>query len=808
MRLVPHDVRYAARSLRKSTGFTLAAVLTLALGIGATTVIFSAVNRLLLHPLPFKGGDRLVYVWLQNPNASFMVWPSAAITDAWLHTAHSFDGMQPNAGGQFELERQGEISKVSGTLVLPSFLSFLGLTPALGRMFAPAEAGPGAPPVALVSYGFWQRELGGQRDVLGHTMTLGDTVYTIIGVMPKQLALFSEADIWMPLRVSTTDSPMQGYNVLARLRAGITPEQAQRELDAITTRVPDKNFSSWKAKVLAPQHFLGGTLQHALPILLGAVGFVLLIACTNVALLLLARGAAREREIGIRLSLGAGRRRVARQLLVESTLIAVAGGALGVLLAWWGVQALTGLRPESLSDLAHIGIDARVLLFAVALSTIAALLSGVVPAIRATDVSLGATLKSGAPGSGGAAGSARLRNVLVAGEMMLSVVLLVGAGLLVRSLIERQHADLGFNAAGLLTVRTSLSKARYPSAASRTAFTAELLARTRALPGVSGAIIAEGAPPRYGFTGLGDLEIDGRGAVGTSAPRAVAYNMVPPDYFRVLGIPLIGGRAFSAAENSTHAPVVVLSKGMADRLFPDGSAIGQRLRRIPTGTAPQPWQTVIGVAQNVAAMGVTGETRQLQWYVPYGDGPQLSGGYLSPPGLLIVRTAGDAAALAPMLRGLVHSMDAEIAAPDIATVTSHFAEQLAAPRFNTILLGLFAVLALVLAAVGLFGVLSYAVARRTRELGIRVALGAQAGDVRALVVRQGMMPALVGLALGAVAALFTTRVLASLLYGVAPRDVTAFVAAAVVLTATAFAACYLPARRATKVDPMTALRSE
>ena len=810
MTLIPTDLRYALRALRRSPGFTLVAIVTLALGIGATTVIFSAVNRLLLHPLPFEGGDRLVYVWRQNPNASFMVTPSAAVLNAWLEGAHSFEGMQPNRYRRFDMDRQGEIRHVTGIRVLPTFLSFLGLTPALGRMFAPDEARPGAPDVALLSYGMWQREYGGQRDVLGRTIKLDDTLYTVIGVMPKRVALFDAADLWTPLHLTAGDTAtLPGYDVLARLRPGVTAEQAQRELNAIAQRVPDKLFGGWKVRVLPPQHFLGGNIRQALPILLGAVGFVLVIACVNVTLLLLARGAAREREIAIRLSLGAGRARVARQLLVESLCLAMAGGALGILLASWGVRTLSRLRPESLSDVAHVDIDSHVLLFALILAIGAALLSGVLPALRATDGSLGVALKAGAPGSGGAVRDRRARSVLVAGEMMLAVLLLVGAGLLVRSLIERQRADLGFRAEGLITLRASLPQARYPSIANRDAFETELLARARALPGVSEATIAEGAPPEFGFTGLGDLEIEGRGPVGAGAPRQVAYNMVSPEYFRLLDIPLIAGRPFTELESRTRAPVIVISKGLAERLFPGENAIGKRVR---TGgehsNTRGRWQTVIGVAKDVATRSLTGDMRHLQWYVPYGDGPRLMGRAVPPPGVLIVRTSGNAAALAPMLRALVHSIDPEIPAPDIATVESRFAEQLAAPRFNTILLGLFAALALVLAAIGLFGVLSYAVAQRTREIGIRVALGAQTRDVRALVVRQGMLPALVGLGLGAVAALFATRLLASLLYGVAPTDATAFVAAAVVLTVTAFAACYLPARRATKVDPLTALRSE
>ncbi|HEX5435936.1 MAG TPA: FtsX-like permease family protein, partial [Gemmatimonadaceae bacterium] len=509
-------------------------------------------------------------------------------------------------------------------------------------------------------------------------------------------------------------------------------------------------------------------------------------------------------ELAIRLSLGAARRLLVRSLFMESVLLAVAGGALGLLLAWWGVDGLTALRPERLSDLAKVGIDMRVLAFAIAISLGAALLFGVVPALRATDVQLGECLRSGAPGSGGAARGGRMRNLLVAGEMMLSVVLLVGAGLLVHSLIALQHADLGFRPDGLVTVETMLPTARYPNAAARTAFTNELAERARNLPGVIGASISTTAPPDYGMSGFGNVEIEGRGPLGAAAPHAVATDMVRADYFRVLRIPMLQGRGFTDAEVETSAPVTILSKGLAARLFPDGPAVGQRIRFGSQGS----WKTVVGVVGDVAAMGAQGTTRHLQAYDPLGGGLIALGGNMAAPGLLIVRTSGDIAGLAPALRGLVHSIDPSLPAPDIATVRSRFAAELAAPRFNTILLALFAGLALVLAAVGLFGVLSYAVARRTREIGIRVALGAQSGDVRTLVVRQGMLPALVGLGLGIVAALFATRVLASLLYGVAPRDTAAFVAAGLVLLATALVACYLPARRATRVDPLTALRSE
>ncbi len=811
------DARLALRSFGRSPLFTATAVVTLALGIGATTAIFSAVNRILLHPLPFRGGDRLVYVWRQNPNASFMVTPSAGVVAEWLHgTRSTLEGIQPLDKQPLDLESGGETRRIVAEDVRPSFLSFLGVAPALGRGFAADEARPGGAAVVMLGHAFWMSRFGGRKDVLGRTIRLDGVPAVVVGVMPARLALFEEADVWRPLRLAAADTAsFQGYQVLARLRPGATPEAAGRELDALAARVPAGPFSGWKTRLLRPQHFLDDTLQRGLPILFGAVAFVLLLACANVGLLLLARGAGRRREIGIRLALGAGRRRIARQLVVEAMCLAGAGGALGLVLAWWGVRALSALRPESLPELEHIGMDGHVIVAALLLAVLAALLAGAFPALRASDVAPADALRAGARAGGGGSGSGRGRSAIVAFEMMLSIVLLVSAGLLVRSLIARQRADLGFRAEGLLTVRTTLPKAGDAGAVDAAAFDATLLARVRGLPGITGATIATGAPPQYGVMGLGGWESAGEGALGERAPRQVAVDMVRPDFFRVLGIPLVAGRTFTEAEDEAGASVAVISRGLATRLFPGESALGRRLRSGapaagPGGgrsSAPRSWVTVIGVARDVAGNGIAGDARHLQWYSPYGKGPRLPG---APPlaGLLIVRTSGRAAALAPLIRGIVRSIDPHIPAPEIATVPSKFAERLAGPRFETVLLGLFAALALALAAIALFGVLSYAVAQRTRELGIRVALGAQSHDVRALVVRQGMLPALAGLTLGIGVALVASRLLRGLLYGVEPTDATAFAAAAAVLAATALAACYIPARRATRVDPIVALRAE
>ncbi|HET7321396.1 MAG TPA: ABC transporter permease, partial [Longimicrobiaceae bacterium] len=702
MNTLLQDLRYAVRQLFRSPGFTLVAVLTLALGIGANTAIFSAVSRVVLNPFPFQGADRMVYAMQAHPKADMMTSPSADVAEAWMRNAHSFDGLEPLTYARFFLGGRSEPVILSGTRVSPTFLSFLGLTPALGRMFTPEEAKPGGPHVVLLSYESWRRDFGGSRDVLGKSIRLNDALYTVIGVMPQRLAVFVNSDVWVPFRLrAQLDSLPQWFSLLGRIKPGVTREQATRELTAIADRVPQKYSAGWPARLVSLRDGQNGDLRQMLLVLFGAVGLVLLIACANVAQLLLARGAARERELAVRLSLGAGRGRLIRQLLVESVILSLCGGALGLLLAWWGVDALSALRPESLSDLAHVEMDGRVVLFGVGLSLATGILFGIFPALRATDLRLTGALKSGTAGSGSAVGTRRFRSGLVAVETALSVVLLVGAGLLVRSLFQMQRAEIGFRPEGLLTVDVSLPSAHYSNRSAQIAFSRELVARARALPGVAAATRATSVPPAGGYTPFADVEVDGAPPVD-APPSGVGYNSVQPDYFRILGIRILEGRSFTEQEDRTDANVVVLSEGLAQRIAPGGSAVGLRLRTNPTAE----WQTVVGVVDDVYAMARSGEMRHLQYYTPYGDGPEIPG--IADPGRLIVQARGDdAAALAPMLRQMVHSMDPDVVVREVATVESLLGKTLAAPRFDALLLTLFAGLALLLAAVGLFGVLSY-----------------------------------------------------------------------------------------------------
>ncbi len=807
MTILPNRLRFAVRSLRRSPGIAVAAIVTIALGIAATTVIFSAVNRVLLDPLPFDGGARMVYLQLGKPNVGFVLMPTGQAVEAWRESAHTFAGVEPYREGEVRWESKGSQERLTSVYTLPSILRFLGVVPERGRMFSGDDAPGGAGTTVVVSHRFWMTELGGRSDVLGMPLRLDGKIYDVAGVLPARASLFADVDVWMPLEWPAAGNPAMGnYSVIARLREGITAGQAAAELATIYSRLPsDGPFGDWVPRVATPQEMMSRNLRSMLPIMLGAVGLVLVIACVNVALLLLARGASRERELAVRMSLGATRRDLMRQLFVESAILAVAGGAGALLLVRWGISALSALRPESLSELGQVQVSSHVLLFALGTTALTAVIVGILPALWSTDVSPAAALRQAA--SDTERGASRVRGALVAVEMMLSVMLLMGACLLVRSFIELQRADLGFDPERLITVRTSLPDARYSTAASRSAFRDQLLERVRALPGVKGATVALGVPPRYGVSGVASLELS---STGTAVPTAgvLAMNGVRSEFFSVLGIRMVAGRPFTDAEGRAESGAVILGEGLARRLSPDGNlqeVVGQQLRTGPKA----PWLTVVGVAEDVAALGITGVARHSQMYSPFGEGARYGGPDALPePGLFIVRGSVDPATLSTLVRDAVRQIDSALDPPEISTVHSYFDESFAAPRFSTVLLAIFASLALILAMVGLFGVLSYAVARRTREIGIRMALGALPGDVRALVIRQGMRPVLVGLVVGVPGALLAARVLSSILYGVTPHDPAALLVAASILSITALLACVLPARRATRVDPVNALNAE
>lgn len=808
------DLRHAFRQLCKSPAFTAVAVITLALGIGANTAIFGVVDRLMLNPLPYENTDGLVYVRLGSPRFAFGYPTPAYIARAWRDEAHSFDGVEAYSRRDLLAYDDRGARLVHGMSVTAGLPALLGVQPVLGRAFASNEAEPGARPVALVSYAMWQRDYGG-GNIVGRAITLDGVSRTIVGVMPPGADAVSAdaqtADVWVPLSLDAPDMglPVNSIDVVARLRDGVAADQSARELDQIAKRAYDAATNrvigaDFVARLMTPaEKFVRPATRAALLVLLGAVGLVLLVACTNVANLLLARGASRQRDIALRAALGASGWRLVRQLMAECLVLALAAGAVGVAIGWLVLDALVRIRPGDLARLGGLRLEPFVLAFTFGLSLVTAVVFGLVPSLQLIRSRLSGALRHGGFGVVRGGAGMRLRALLVAAEMAVSVILLVSAGLLVRSVVNLQHVDAGFDPHNLFSVQLSLPRARYQAQQSQDGFVKELLERVRALPGVEAATQALAAPPSSIM--VSGLEIRGQALADAESRSAYAYNFVRPGYFRTLGIPLLAGRTFSDAEIASGEAVVV-NEAAVRRFWPAESALGHQLR-----IGPNKWATVVGVVGDVEMNGMDGvgqATHRPQFYRPYGP-VGLPTFFGAPPRvLLIVRSAADPAPVIAAIRAAVNAFDAEVAVPSVTLAETALARSIDGPRFNMGLLTAFAVLALVLAAVGLAAVTSYAVAERTHEIGIRMALGAREGNVRRLVILQGMSAAVAGVLVGVIGALGATRLISSLLYGVAPSDPLTFAAVAVLLLAVALVASWLPTERATRVDPIVALRAE
>ncbi|HEX5436782.1 MAG TPA: ABC transporter permease, partial [Gemmatimonadaceae bacterium] len=740
-----HDLRSALRSLRRAPRFTAAVVITLALGLGANTAIFSVVNHLLLHPLPYPDSDRLVYLSLGGQSAQFHLGPMAFIASAWKEQARTLDGMEAFATRDLLATGGQGAQLMHGMTITPGLPRFLGVRPVLGRAFVSDDARPGAPPVALISAAMWHRDYGGASNIIGRSITLDGTPRTVIGVMPPGWDVIADAsdpaDVWLPLSLhapadSITGPGFTSVDVVARLRPGVPRAQLQRELDTLTARAraaePHVIYGlDFTTRITPPsQEFVEAGTHDALLVLLAAVGVVLLVACANVANLLLARGTARRRELALRAALGASRWRLVRQLLAESILLALAAGVVGIGIGWWTLDLLVRLRPENLSALRGVGLDPLVLEFTFALALITGVLFGLVPAFQVTSSRLGHVLRSGGSGVVRGGGS-RFRGVLVAGEMALSVVLLVSAGLLVRSVVYLQHVDTGFNAHNLFAVHLSLPRSRYQTSSSRELFARQMLDGIHGTPGVAAATQAYAAPPNFSATS--GIQIQGRTLSAADQHGFFVFNSVQSDYFRTLGIPVLHGHTFTAAEMRSGNPVII-NEALARHCWPGESAIGHQLRSNPGG----PWATVVGVAADAASGGLTRDLHAPELYWPYraATAPFTLG---MPPGLVfIVRSTSDPAQVIAAIRQLTRSLDPDVAIPRVDLTTTQLARSMAGPRFNMALLTAFAVLALALAAIGLAAVIGYAVTERTHEIGIRMALGAREGNVLRLVVMQGM----------------------------------------------------------------------
>jgi putative ABC transport system permease protein len=804
METLIQDLRYAIRMLLKKPSFTAIVVLALAIGIGANTAIFSVVNAILLRQLPYKQPDRLSMIWMDNPKLGVdQDWHSYPNYVDYKEQNQVFEDMAAFNNRSFNLTGAGDPVRVVGVWTSASLFSVLGVEPTLGRAFTEEEEEPGKDLVVILSNGLWQRRFGGDTGIVGQPINLNGVNRTVVGVMPASFGFPEKrTELWIPLALNPQRKQARfaiSYKAVGRLKPGVTMEQASADMGAIAKRIDDQYFQSGYGINLVKLHSQEtGKVRPALLVLLGAVAFVLLIACANVANLLLARAAMREKEIAIRLALGAGRSRIVRQLLTESALLAVAGGGVGLLLAVWGLDALVALSPADIPRLDQTRIDGRVLAFTLAVSLITGLVFGLVPALQASKPDLNDSLKESGRGSTSGKSAMRIRSLLVVSEIALSLVLLVGAGLLIRSFMRLQQFDLGFNPDNLLTMRIQLPGSKYREGKQVASFYQQLLERLETVPGVHsvGAIsdvFLTDTPNSTNFT------IEGRPvAVGAEAIE-VPLDSVSPSYFRVMGIPLLSGREFDDRDVDGTTPVAIINETFLRRFFPGEDPIGKRY--VYGGPDPRnQWITIVGVVGDMRRTGFDRPVRP-ETFLPEA---QATDNALT----IVARTANDPASFTGALRNEVWAIDKDQSVYDIKTMHETLSEMRSQRRFNMLLFGIFAAVALTLAAVGIYGVISYSVTQRTHEIGIRIALGAEKSDVLTLIVGQAMTLAGIGITIGIAGSLAFTRLMAGLLYGVSATDPATFGVIAVLLAGVALLACYIPARRAAKVDPMVALRYE
>ncbi len=802
------DLRYAFRLLAKSPSFTLIAVLTLALGIGANTAIFTVVNGVLLRPLGFRDPSRVVLV------AEKTSYPTVSTSYEnyidWRGQSHSFESLEATRGTAITLTGTGEPERLNARMATAPLFSLLGVNAILGRTFLAEEDRAGGAPVVILSYGLWQRHFGAARDILGKSITLDSQPYTVVGVLPGGFELLQPADVFLPFTPWAKTLPDDrnwhpGIFVIGRLKDGITREQARTEMVGITKRLEQQYpiYNTGKsADVVGLQEQLVQNVRPALLLLLGAVGAVLLIACVNVANLLLARAAARGREVAIRTSMGASRWRVTRQLITESLLLSLAGGTLGLLFAWASLGPLLKLSSTSVPAVLTVGLDRWVLFFTLVVSFVTGLVFGIVPAVRTAKLDLRETLNEGSRGSTTGIGQHRIRGVLVAAEIAMAMLLLVGAGLLLRSFSRLQEVPPGFQADHLLVADLPLSLTAYSKPQQRFEFFDRLVARAKSLPGVRSAGAASFLPVSGGGGAL-HFNINGRPPKSPHDYTVTGYRTVTPNYFETLGMPLAQGRFFTAADTEKAPTVVVINSAMARTYFPGENPLGKRLQLGAIPESDVPWMEVVGVVGDVR-QGLDLDP-QAEMYLPYRQADQVLPVFqLS----IVLRTATDPLLQAAALRSALGEIDPNQPLVRVRTMEENMAATVAQPRFRTWLIGIFAALALVLAGVGVYGVMSYTVTQRTSEIGIRVTLGAQPEDVFHIIVGEGLRLALAGVGAGILAALALTRLLRSFLYGVSAYDPLTFGGVALILTLVAVAASFFPARRATLVDPLVALRYE
>jgi putative ABC transport system permease protein len=802
-----NDLRYAFRQLRKSPGFTFVALLTLALGIGANTAIFTVFDTVLLRPLPFASPEQLLRIYSAGPQLNRSPVSPANFLD-WKEQNRVFQQIAAYSGNDYTMLGRDLPERLLGARVSAGFFELLGVQPSLGRVFRDEEDAEGRNQLVVLNHEFWETRFGGRRDIVGQTLTLNDQSYTVIGVMPAGFTYPSpKIQFWTPMAFSPADRVMRDTNylaVVARLKASVTLEEASAQMNLLARQIaqqhPELN-SGDQLQLVSLIEATVGDIRPILWVLLGAVGLVLLICCANVANLLLARAAQRQKEIALRSALGATRTQLVRQLLIESLLLALLGGVLGCLFARWGIDLLLALKPENLPRLDQVRIDWSVLAFTGFISIATGLVFGLVPALQATKPDLNDMLKEGERGGTSSRARHRMRDLLVVSEVALSLVLLVGAGLLIRSFVRLLAIDPGFRPEHVLTASIPLPVSRYPAPAQEAAFFQRLLEGVRELPGVRSAGAVTDVP-LFGGSSTG-FDVEGRPLAQPNDRPMTEFRSASPGYFQTMGIDLVAGRSFTPNDKADAPPVALINETFARRYFGKENPIGKRIGL----SRPIDWREIVGVVRDVRNYGLAEEVKP-ECYLPYlQNAPNYLAGSASWM-VMVVRTESDPLGYVAVIKRALHKIDPDQPIASLRPMTDYLAQSVAQRRFNMLLLAIFAGLALVLAAVGIYGVISYSVAQREREVGIRMALGAQTGDVLALIVRQGMRPALLGLLAGVLVAAAMTRFMRNLLFQVSAIDPLVFGAVACVLTLVAALACVIPARRATRVDPVVALRSE
>lgn len=812
-----NDLRYNARTLRKQPGFVVLTVLILALGIGANTTIFSVVNAVLIRPLPYAAPERIVMLWETNQSKAL---PRSIVSPAnfldWRAQNHVFDQLAAFRFWYYTVTGHGDPERYQGARVSSSFFPLLGVRPELGRNFLPEEEAAGRDHVVILSHGLWQRHFGSDPNVVGQPLTIDGEPFTVVGVLPASFhftrVLNAELELWMPLAFAPQQLTRADHSitVYGRLKSGVSLPQAQAEMDSIARRLeqqyPETN-SGWGVRVNNLHEQATQPIRPTLLILLVVVGFVLLIACANVANLLLTRATGRQKEMAIRLTLGSSPFRIIRQLLVESLLLSLTGAAAGLLLAYWGLNVLNALLPENkVPRLEKFSLDPLVLGFTLAVTILVGLLVGLIPGLRASRLNLSESLKAGGRGFSETPGRRRLRSLFVVLEVALTVPLLIGAGLMLRSTLRLQNVERGINLKNVLTMQTSLPKAKYATPEQTANFYQQVLQRVRSEPGVESASAVNFIP----LTNFGDsttLSIEGREPPPSGDEESVSYRVIDPGYFQTMGIPLRRGRYFTEQDSGQSQGVVMINETMARHYWPNEDPVGRRLKiEFPAAKVPwrpeanDNWLTVVGVAGDVKEEGLNDEPEP-EIYLPYLQNPSSLMN-------LLVRTPSDPTRMASAVRRQVWAVDADQPVYNVKTMEDVFGESFAEPHVITSLLATFAAIALVLAAIGVYGVIAYSVAQRTHEIGVRMALGARPRHVLGVIVGQGLKLILIGLVIGAAVAFAVSRVLSSLLFGVTATDPLTFFAVSLLLVVVALLASYVPARKALKVDPVIALRHE